>query len=752
MQDSTRTPCRDPTGEFAKHHFVAKSRQKAITTTTTMNERTRKSMHLLRYGGAHLVGTTPGADDSGYEMCSSRLRPLLECGAIVLLDCQWLLEFGGPQLPRRQDLPPAAFFTGAVDFQWANMVVLSYMWLSAQHPDPEGMTLRLVQEGLRRLILDQPLPIQRRPRPTPSWYRYLRKDLVKKAEADAPRFGIFWDYACLFQHPRRQEQQRLFEQALEGMPYLYIHPSTTVFQVTRFPAKNMALEGRSNLPYHQRGWPVAEQAWASLVKNQSYGKVYDLSLAPNLPSSFTKIPSHVRHLFVSLLAQKTRRAPRTPEAFDGLAETLSFSNGKEDHELVKQLYRRAVTAVLRCEKRLLYNNLGWTTAEMGHLVDVIIGGYVPRVTEICLNSNPLIGDEAVSALYTISQHVETLQAIDIGLTSVGCQAFMNRWNDEEVLASSNPTSKLRCLDWSRNSLGDDGFACLAPFIMQIPSVKLQVAGITAKGCRRFVENLRQKEKNSSDTSPERIRRLNLLDLSGNHELKGTGLGILAAVWLQVANVNFGYVSLTGPGCKALVSCLPSDLLQNIQTEKLHLIHNTLDTVEVGALAPLLIRIQSVKWSAARLTKAACEGLGIHLSGLDLSPSHLIDLDMSDNPEMTDHGVRSLALFWTLPTLRRFSLAGNNLSDDTSRFLAELSRNSTLAWETVDLSRNQLHDAGAVVFIVQGVASLKHFLLHDNSISDGKKVLECARACHVRVQTQCKKVTKPSIYHHPESKK
>ena len=79
----------------------------------------------------------------------------IECGAVGALRGRYYAEWAasGKPLPRRQDLPPEAFFpveelrrlVEALGEEWGLLfVALSYRWLTKDHPDPENFHLRIV--------------------------------------------------------------------------------------------------------------------------------------------------------------------------------------------------------------------------------------------------------------------------------------------------------------------------------------------------------------------------------------------------------------------------------------------------------------------------------------------------------------------------------------------------------------------------------------------------------------------------------
>ena len=184
-------------------------------------------------------------------------------------------EPGGKFL-RRQDLPDAAIADASTIEQWAAevehsvklraeypaeeelqrgmrfppFVIISYAWLNAMHPDPEGKQLREVLA------------------PAIEWYmseraRYVSGDAyaVKHSSAkegarlpaaftaEGVDFGIFLDYSSIWQKERTEVQTASFGRALGSMDVLYAHQETVVWRLTRL------LEGyEGTTPYNGRGW------------------------------------------------------------------------------------------------------------------------------------------------------------------------------------------------------------------------------------------------------------------------------------------------------------------------------------------------------------------------------------------------------------------------------------------------------------------------------------------------------------------
>ena len=105
-----------------------------------------------------------------------------------------------------------------------------------QHPDPKGVTLKLVASMLKQ-----------------QWNNY--------EKAGVSEFGVFFDYGSLFQHPRTDEQQQLFVESLANCNLWYAHALITVYLITQPDPEYTDL-----VPYHQRGWTSFEFNLTLLIK------------------------------------------------------------------------------------------------------------------------------------------------------------------------------------------------------------------------------------------------------------------------------------------------------------------------------------------------------------------------------------------------------------------------------------------------------------------------------------------------------
>ena len=81
------------------------------------------------------------------------LFDIVQCGDVRLIKGSWLISESSPRrLERRQDLPEEAFWDPEelrVQDESVEVVVVSYCWLSKDHPDPDGVHLRRLKRAVK---------------------------------------------------------------------------------------------------------------------------------------------------------------------------------------------------------------------------------------------------------------------------------------------------------------------------------------------------------------------------------------------------------------------------------------------------------------------------------------------------------------------------------------------------------------------------------------------------------------------------
>lgn len=254
----------------------------------------------------------------------------------ILLKGSWIMEQSrrpGKVLDSRKHLPEEAFWQKKDMFAPSgnlnrNILSVSHAWRTRTHPDPDGRLLRKLGEVLRPL---------------------------KEVFGD---MAIFIDWCSLFQEPRTEEEEDIYQKSLKDAPTWFLHGRV---QKLIFRETEEDKDVDSVVPYMERGWPTFEFYLSFMISQEL--KILDVSLFDQGCQDF-KSTVETCKIF------HQRPPPATPTAFAEILKTKHFSK-ESDRGYLERRYHEAFLSWMTGVKELDYEGMCWDDEQIAMVAQTV---------------------------------------------------------------------------------------------------------------------------------------------------------------------------------------------------------------------------------------------------------------------------------------------------------------------------------------------------------------------------------------------